>query len=279
MLAALQRCTQLKELVLTGSRLSMSGLVKIMSNNCNLKKLGWSIPNASNSTELRKNGEPTALFKEIQSIFKRLTSILLHFETLQSFEQFLPIFDTQDFFVNEFGLEYSLSDRTSSYFTVGNTYGMYVKCKELFQICLTDAVMANRFLHFNLLVINFVIQAVTKAAETGSVTVLLAPGTTNSLCWKYVSPVMNTVSFEKIDLSYSVLAKEQMTWLSKLTKLTHLNLSSVGSFKANLMKAIAANCKNLVSLNLSLCEDWIDKVTDQMVNSVKISHIYNVNIT
>lgn len=256
--AALQRCTKLKILFLTGCKLSMAGLVKISTSNPNLQKLGWSIPSTNISTELRKNEKLTPLFHDIQSVFKKLSSLILRFETLASFEQFLPLFDSKEIFVEEFGLEY-LSDRSSSYFTIGNTYSVHVKCREKFQLCLSHAINANRFLHFNLLVMDFVIQTIVKVSHTKQLTVLLAPGNINSPCWKYITTVLDSILFKRIDLSYCLLCKEQMTWLSKLTKLTHLNLSAVGSFKGNLMRVIANNCEDLVALNLTDCDDWIDK--------------------
>lgn len=261
LVAALQRCTNLKELILTGSRLSITGLIKIMSNNPNLNKLGWSVPSSNISAELIKNDKPTQVFYDIQLVFKRLKCIMLQFDTLASFEQFLQIFDMDDLYVYEFGIEY-LSDRTfdrTSFFNIGNTYGVYIKSNEPFQVCLADTMVVNRFLHFNLGIMDFVIQTVTKAAESKGITTLLAPGTTNSLCWKYTASVLNSLSFEKIDLSHAILGKDEMSWLSKLVCLTHLNLTDVGSFKANLMKAVAANCHDLHVLNLSCCYDWIEK--------------------
>jgi len=253
MVNALQHCINIEELVLTGSRLSMKGLCRIFANNNRIKRLGWSIP--SPIPEFHKRGQ---LFGDIQKIFKKLDGILLRFDSLNSFESFLPVFDTVDIVVNEFGLEY-LSDRTSSYFAMGNIYRMYVKCREKFQICLKDAIDVNRFLHFNLLVTDFVMQTVSKAAKKHNIITLLAPGNTNSLCWKYISSVLDILSYERIHLSSSTLCKDQIKWLSKLTLLTHLNLSNVMAFKSNLMRAIAMNCPRLVSLNLSHCNDWIDK--------------------
>ena len=261
LVVALQRCTKLKELILTGSRLSITGLIKIMSNNPGLQRLGWSVPSSNISAELIKNDQPTPIFHEIQSIFKRLTCVLLQFDTLASFEQFLRIFDMNELYVYEFGIQY-LSDRTfdrTSFFNIGNTYGVYIKSNKLFQICLTDNMVVNRFLHFNLGIMDFVIQTVTKAALTKGITTLLAPGTTNSLCWRYTASVLNSLSFEKIDLSHAVFGKDEMSWLSKLFCLTHLNLTDVGSFKTNLMKAVANNCDNLCVLNLSCCYEWIDE--------------------
>lgn len=261
LVVALQRCTKLKELILTGSRLSISGLIKIMSNNPDLQRLGWSVPSTNISAELMKNDQPTPVFHGIQSIFKKLRCILLQFDTLASFEQFLRIFDMNELYVYEFGIQY-LSDRTfdrTSFFNIGNTYGVYIKSNELFQVSLSDTMVVNRFLHFNLGIMDFVIQTVSKAAETKGITTLLAPGTTNSLCWRYTASVLNSLSFEKIDLSHAVLGKDEMSWLSKLNCLTHLNLTDVGSFKTNLMKAVANNCENLQVLNLSCCYDWVDK--------------------
>ena len=166
-----------------------------------------------------------------------------------------------DLFVYEFGIQY-LSDRTfdrTSFFNIGNTYGVYIKSNELFQVRLSNTMAVNRFLHFNLGIMDFVIQTVTKAAESRGIRTLLAPGTTNSLCWRHTASVLSSLSFEKIDLSHAVLGKDEMTWLSKLLCLTHLNLTDVSSFKANLMKAVASNCKDLQVLNLMNCHDWIEK--------------------
>ena len=260
MVAALQKCKQLKELIIVGSKISLAGLCKIFSNNKNIKRLGWSIPNTTLSTEFIKKDRYTQLYLDIQNIFKNLDGIILRFDSLTSFENFLPIFDTYDIKVSEFGLEY-LSDRSASYFASGNLYKMYIKCHDKFQICLKDAIDANRFLHFNILATDFVIQTVTKAAQRHNIEILLAPGNTNSLCWKYITSVIDILSYKKIDLTSATLSKEQMTWLSKLTKLTHLNLSNVVAFKTNLMRVIATNCKNLRCLNLSHSSDWIDKVS------------------
>jgi hypothetical protein len=247
-----QRCTNLIELNLTGCRLTSSGLLKIFASNPNIKKLGWTLPNSNVLSGPNKGlAVPNILLDDMKNAFKRLSSIILHFEALGSFEQIMPVFDSKDLFINEFGLNYLKSSSS-------NTYGIYVKTTEKFQLHLEDAAVSNRFLHFNLLIMDFVIQTVSKAAETKCITSLLARG--NTICWRHISPVLSTYSFEQIDLSLSVLAKDQMTWLSKLTKLTHLNLSHVGQFKANLMKAIAYNCPGLLSLNLSCCEDWISKV-------------------
>ena len=258
-LSALHSCTSLVRLNLIGSRLTIQGLLKIANNNLNLKWLGWSVPNSNTGTELHIDGNPTPLCLQIQKVLKELNGIQLRFESLGSFEQLLPVF-INELHVYEFGLEY-LSDRSASHFSNGNMYGIFVRSSERFPVCLNDAVVDNRFLIFNLLVMDFVIQMVTKAAETKSISVLMAPGTTNSLCWKYIHPVLETRSFLQIDLSHSKLAAEQMRWLSSLHQLTHLNLSNVSEFKNNLLRAIAANCSGLLCLNLSRCEDWLDEVS------------------
>ena len=227
----------------TGCKLTSAGLLKILANNPGIKKLGWTISENVFSDE--------GHLESFKSAFKNLSSLILHFKTLRTFEIFLPVFDSKDLFVNEFGLHY-LKSSTS------NTYGIYVKTQDKFQLHLEDAAVTNRFLHFNLLIMDFVIQTVSKAAETKSITTLLARG--NTICWRHIAPVLTTYTFEKIDLSLSVLAKDQMTWLSKLKELKYVNVSQVGQFKSNLMKAIATNCPHLLALNLSNCEDWINKV-------------------
>lgn len=246
LISSLQVCKELKELNVTGSKLPLSGLLKVFSNNKCLTKLKWSLPSSSNSNPLT-----LTLLKEIQDMFSKLSSLILYFDTLNSFEKFLPVFNGKNIFVNEFGLHYLKS-------SLSNTYGIYIKTSSPFQLFLGDAVVTTHFLHFNLVIMDFVIQTVAKAAETCCITTLLARG--NTICWKHVTSVLNNYSFEEIDLSLSVLEKEQITWLSKLTKLKHLNLSHVGKFKGNLMKAIAINCPRLTSLNLSYCEHWISKV-------------------
>ena len=92
---------------------------------------------------------------------------MLQFDTLATFEQFLRIFDMDDLFVYEFGIQY-LSDRTfdrTSFFNIGNTYGVYIKSTKLFQVRLsTPRPNFNPFLHFNLGIMDFVIQTVTKVS-------------------------------------------------------------------------------------------------------------------
>ena len=241
----LVRCKELIELDTTGCRLTSAGLLKVMTSNPNLIKLAWTLPDVVFPDE--------CYVKKFQTAFKCLSSLILHFKTIVNFEVFLPVFKSKELFINEFGLSYLKSSSS-------NTYGIYIKTEEKFQLCLEDVnnLNRNRFLHFNLQIMDFVIQTVSKAAEATKITSLLARG--NTVCWRHISPVLTTYQFQEIDLSLSVLAKDQMAWLSKLKNLTYLNLSHVGQFKANLMKAIASNCPNLEVLNLSCCEDWLSKV-------------------
>ncbi|XP_065646785.1 F-box/LRR-repeat protein 18 [Hydra vulgaris] len=257
---ALESCCNLRELYLTGSNLQFSALELIINNNPYLTKLAWSVPDKYSLVPLihPTTGLPTQTYHQTQKMFKRLTSIMLRFNSLPSFEHFLPIFDSNEILVNELGLEY-FSDHSSCFNTIGNSYFLYIKSEEKFLVRLRDAVIVNRYLHFNLIVMDFIIQTVREAADTGSLTALIAPGTSNSFCWNYIKSVFKTISFKKIDLSYCILGKEQMAWLSNLKQLKHLNLSNVSLFKLNLMKVVALNNPMLVSLNLSSCHDWIEK--------------------
>ena len=239
------RCKELVELDITGCKLNSPGLLKVLACNPNLVKLAWTLPTQVFPDE--------SYIEKFQTAFKCLSSLILHFKTILNFEMFLPVFRGKELFINEFGLSYLKSSSS-------NTYGIYIKTQDKFQLCLEDVndLSRNRFLHFNLQIMDFVIQTVSKAAESTQIKSLLARG--NTVCWRHISPVLSTYQFEEIDLSLSVLAKDQMAWLSKLNKLIYLNLSHVGQFKSNLMKAIASNCLNLQILNLSCCEDWLSKV-------------------
>ena len=256
---ALKHCSSLKELNLIGCKLPANNLDIILRQNPHLRKLGWSLLKKSISEEFfNDDGSNTELFNRLQESFSRITCLWLRFDALTNFEILLKLFPKEMMLV-ELSLEYT-GKRSTSIIHSGSDYKVHIASKTPFPGCLENLALNNRFLHFNLMIMDFVTKVVLHAAETDALTVLLAPGSRNSLCWKYIAPSYKTSLLTKIDLSSTCLTAEQMNWLGRLEKLTHLSVQNVQDLKANLMKAIATNCPDLRTLNLNDCGDWIDEV-------------------
>ena len=265
MVESLLCCTKLQHLCLIGSKVSVKGVIAVMKSNVDLKKLGWTVP-ASNVPLLLKNGKPSSLHYDIQTALKKLKGLHLQFESRKSFEEFLRVFDMKDFFVYEFSISY-ITDATrdvsqrSSFFGIGTEQSVHIKCKKSFQVCFSDLLVANKYFRFSLGIMDFVTQSLSKAATSKQICTLLAPGATQSVFWRYNALSFDDAkSFERIDLSNTNLGVEETMWLSKLPRLSHLNLSNVGSFQPEIIKNIFASGfgRNILVLNLSRCHDCID---------------------
>eukprot|EP00794_Sanderia_malayensis_P010958 gene10958-12119_t len=254
----LKPCRNLRELDLIGCDLSLRLLDVLLQNNKQLTKLGWSIPSKDLSPDLfTDEREQTELNTRIQQSLLQLKSLKLRFYRLVHFETIVSLFP-YEMTLNELCLEYR-GQKTTSIIHAGSDYSIDIKSNCPFPAYLNSLHFINRYLHFNLILMDFVTKVVLHAAETDQLTCLLAPGSRNSLCWKYIAPSYKTSLLTMIDLSSTCLTAEQMNWLGKLENLTYLNLQHVQDFKLNLMKAIAMNCPNLETLNLHNCADWIDK--------------------
>lgn len=257
----LKPCHNLQEVDLIGCEISLSVLDLLFQNNGQLSILGWSIPCKDISDELYGgDGEMTGLHERLRGAFLKLLSLRLRFHRLLHFETILCLFPNE-MTLKELSLEYK-GQKSTSIIHSGSDYSVHIKSNHPFPAYLHNLHSNNLYLHFNLILMDFVTKVALHAAETDQVTVLLAPGSRNSLCWKYIAPSFKTSLLTMIDLSSTCLTAEQMNWLGNLTNLTYVNLQHVQDFKANLMKAIAANCPKMKSLNLNNCADWVDEVSD-----------------
>ena len=257
----LRACQNLRELNIIGcEKISLSELAVLAARNPNLKKLGISIPSKTYGFKLYDpNGFPTELHNQLCDFFGRLSSLKLRFEVLSNFKTIISLFP-KEMRLSEFSLEYK-GPKATSIIHDGSDYHIHINSKIPFSMYYDEKsqIYADISLYFNVLFMKFATQIALNAIETKEIKFLLAPGSSNNIAMNQIA-LCKTPSVSMIDLSSTFLTPEKINWLGHLTNLTFLNLQHVDGFKANLMKVIASNCTNLISLNLNSCAEWIDEV-------------------
>jgi len=257
---ALKACRNLHELNIIGCRkVSLKDLALLAARNPKLTRLGFSVPSKMYTFNLyESSGAPTDLNSQLCYFFGRLSSLKLRFEILSDFKTIISLFP-KEMKLSEFCLEY-IGPKSASIIHDGTDYHIHIKSKIPFSMYFDEKPQnyGNISLYFNVLFMNFATQIALNATGTKELNWLLAPGSSNIIAIDQIASY-KTPSISMIDLSSTHLTPEKINWLGHLTNLTYLNLQHVDGFKANLMKVIAANCPNLITLNLNGCTGWIDE--------------------
>lgn len=257
----LKFCRSLRELDVVGCELSLPILAVLAERNLHLTVLGWSIPCKLNESDLYgQNGVPTLLNSQLCNLFRRLSSLKLRCRELDQFKTIINLFP-RDMRLAEFALEYN-GLKPTSIIHDGSGCNIHVKSNIPFSTFYDGRLQThhNISLYFNVILMDFATKMTLNAAKTGELTALIAPGSFNVVTMDQIASSFKTPLLSAVNLSCTYLTAEWINWLGSLTHLKCLNLQHVKNFKANLMKAVATNCPNLISLNLNNCDEWVDEV-------------------